>query len=234
MLKKTILFSGSSAVGKTAVLRTLLPYMMQKGLRPMICKIDCLESDDETTYRQLGIPAVTGLSGDICPDHFLVSNLPELWNYADRQACDLLFIESAGLCHRCSPATSLSTAGCVLDCMASCKSPARLGPMVTQADFIIPTKIDMVSQAELEIIRWNLKDINPGAKIFPVDGLAGYGIEFLGDWLDALPDCTTHENDCLRHTMPAGVCSYCVGEKRVGSQFQQGVVGKIIFKEATG
>ena len=32
--------------------------------------------------------------------------------------------------------------------------------------------------------------------------------------------------------MPSGVCSYCVGERRVGSAFQQGVVGKISFEEA--
>ena len=31
MPQKTILFSGSSAVGKTSVLRTLLPYMREKG-----------------------------------------------------------------------------------------------------------------------------------------------------------------------------------------------------------
>ena len=37
--------------------------------------------------------------------------------------------------------------------------------------------------------------------------------------------------DTLRHTMPSGVCSYCVGETRVGTAYQQGVVGKIDFKE---
>lgn len=42
----------------------------------------------------------------------------------------------------------------------------------------------------------------------------------------------TVERDALRHTMPSGVCSYCVGERRVGSAFQQGVVGKISFEEA--
>ena len=89
----------------------------------------------------------------------------------------------------------------------------------------------MVSQAELEIIHWNLKELNPGARIFPVDALAGYGVEFLGDWLLSLPDSAGFEHDCLRHTMPAGVCSYCVGEQRVGSSFQQGVVGKIDFQE---
>ena len=103
--------------------------------------------------------------------------------------------------------------------------------MVAQADFIIPTKIDMVSQAELEIIRHRLSELNPSAMIFPVDGLYGYGTEFLGDWLMSLSDQETFEGDLLRHTMPAGVCSYCVGERRVGSMYQQGVIGKIDFKE---
>ena len=111
MPQKTILFSGSSAVGKTSVLRTLLPYMREKGESPMVCKIDCLMTEDAALYQSMGIPAVSGISRDICPDHFLVSNLPELWDYADRQNCSLLFIETAGLCHRCSPATVHSIAG---------------------------------------------------------------------------------------------------------------------------
>ena len=48
----------------------------------------------------------------------------------------------------------------------------------------------------------------------------------------ARPVCTGFERDALRHTMPSGVCSYCVGERRVGSAFQQGVVDKISFEEA--
>jgi Ni2+-binding GTPase involved in maturation of urease and hydrogenase len=233
MPKKMILFSGASAVGKTAVLKRLLPYVKEQGHVPMVCKIDCIRSEDGNVFREMGFPTVTGLAGDICPDHFLVSNLPELWNHADQMGCDLLFIETAGLCHRCSPATVRSAAGCVLDCTSSLKSPSRLGPMVAQADFIIPTKIDMVSQAELEIIRHRLSELNPSAMIFPVDGLYGYGTEFLGDWLMSLSDQETFEGDLLRHTMPAGVCSYCVGERRVGSMYQQGVIGKIDFKEET-
>ena len=30
------------------------------------------------------------------------------------------------------------------------------------------------------------------------------------------------------------ICSYCVGETRVGTAFQQGVVGKIALEEAAG
>lgn len=93
-------------MGKTAVLKSLLPLLDQSGESPCVCKIDCLQSKDAVTFQKMKYPCVTGLSGDICPDHFLV-----------------------------------------------------------------------------------------------------------------------------RHTMPSGVCSYCVGETRVGTAYQQGVVGKIDFKE---
>lgn len=96
---------------------------------------------------------------------------------------DALVIETAGLCHRCSPATEHMAAGCVLDCTASCRAPGQLGPMLTQADFVVLTKIDMVSQAELEIISWQIRILNPSAALFPVDGLAGYGTDLLAQWL---------------------------------------------------
>lgn len=231
MLSRVFLFSGASAVGKTAVLRSLLPLLRQNGQSPCVCKIDCLHSDDAALIRKMGFPCVTGLSGDICPDHFLVSNLPELWQWADSLGHDALVIETAGLCHRCSPATAHMTAGCVLDCTASCRAPGQLGPMLTQADFVVLTKIDMVSQAELEIICWQIRQLNPAAALFPVDGLAGYGVDLLARWLCEQPAHADFAGDVLRHTMPSGVCSYCVGETRVGSDYQQGVVGKISFGE---
>lgn len=231
MPSRVILCSGASAVGKTAVLKTLIPLLGQRGATPSVCKIDCLQTEDNHIYQKLNIPCVVGLSEDICPDHYLVSNLPELWNWADAVASDTLFIETAGLCHRCSPATKNMIAGCVLDCTSSCRALGQLGPMLTQADFIVLTKIDMVSQAELEIISWNIAQINPDGVLFPVDGLAGYGVDLLAQWIWNQPICTDYQGDVLRHTMPSGVCSYCVGEMRVGSAFQQGVVGKIAFQE---
>jgi len=53
----------------------------------------------------------------------------------------------------------------------------------------------------------------------------------LFQYLEDLPETIWHSDDMLRHTMPAGVCSYCVGEKRIGTMFQQGVVEKIEFEE---
>lgn len=230
-MEKMILVAGGAAVGKTAVLRALLPYLARRGKAACVCKIDCLATQDDDTFRRMGIPCVAGLGEDICPDHFLVSNLPELWRWTDRQGCPYLVVETAGLCHRCSPATDKSISVCVLDCTASSHAPAKLGPMLTQADIIVLTKVDMVSQAEREIIAWRVRALNPAASVFCVDGLVGYGVEPLGDHLLALPDVDTLENDRLRYTMPSGVCSYCVGERRVGSSFQQGIVGKIAFGE---
>ena len=89
--------------------------------------------------------------------------------------------------HRCSPATKHMLAGCVVDCTVSCKAPGQLGPMLTQADFVVLTKVDMISQAEMEIICWQIGQINPQAKIFPVDALAGYGIDLLAQWLLTQP-----------------------------------------------
>ena len=98
MPKHVFLFSGSSAVGKTSILRYLIPFLEKGGMRTAICKIDCLSSNDESVYKNLNIPTVTGLSRDICPDHFLVSNLPELWDWCDSLGRDCLLIETAGLC----------------------------------------------------------------------------------------------------------------------------------------
>ncbi len=231
MIEKIILFSGASSVGKTAVMKTLIPLLKQRDLTTCICKIDCIHTEDEKVYKKLNVKCVTGLSQDICPDHYLVSNLPELWKWADQEGGDWLLVETAGLCHRCSPATELMLSGCVLDATASYRAPESFGPMLSQADFIVLTKIDMVSQAEKEILMWNIKKLNIGARLFPVDGLSGYGVETLMEWLYKVPARESFENDTLRHTMPCGVCSYCVGETRVGSMFQQGIVGKIDFGE---
>lgn len=228
-MKKMIVFSGGAAVGKTAVIRHVIPYLREQGYRVCVCKIDCLQANEAAVYQGLKVPYVCGLSGDICPDHFLVSNLPELWKWAQREQADYLLIESAGLCHRCSPATEKMVSVCVLDCTASCQAPQKLGPMVTQADIIVLTKVDMLSQAEREIIAWTLGQLNQQAQILALDGLVGYGSELVGRTLCAMPEVDIYENDLLRHTMPSGVCSYCIGERRVGSAYQQGVVGKIDF-----
>ncbi|MDO4591136.1 MAG: GTP-binding protein [Slackia sp.] len=230
-MRRIVLFGGASAVGKTAVLARLIPRLRERGMAPCVCKIDCAACDDASVLAAGGVPVVTGVSVDTCPDHYLVSNLVEMRMWAESRGADTLLIETAGLCNRCSPATWRMLAGCVVDATASCKAPAHLGPMLSQADFAVITKVDMVSQAEREIVCQAIADVNPRAALFPVDGLAGYGIEALVRYVAASSETSDYEDDVLRHTMPAGVCSYCVGERRVGAAFQQGVVDKMDFGE---
>ena len=226
MVSRMVLLSGGAAVGKTALLRHLIPAL-SGAERPCVCKIDCLQTGDHHIFSALGVPALAGLSEDVCPDHYLASNMPELLSWAESEDCSLLLAETAGLCHRCCPATEKTVNICVVDATVSVRSPGKLGPMLTTADIIVLTKIDLISQAEREIIASMIQALNPGAAIIPVDGLCGYGVELLAHAILKTPPVADFEGDMLRSSMPAGVCSYCIGEQRIGQNFQQGVVRKI-------
>lgn len=226
-MKKLIMFSGLSCVGKTSALRFVIPHMKERGIKVAFCKFDCLKTEDDKYFKQMGLPCLVGLSSDICPDHYLVSNLPELWAFAEKNMADYLIIETAGLCNRCSPLTKKSVGVTVLDAFSNIKSSTLSSPMVKEADIIVITKTDLISQAEKEILFYKAKLANPVAELVFLDGKEGYGSEILAEHIIAFADVESYENDILRYTMPSCVCSYCVGERRVGSAFQLGVVSKI-------
>jgi Ni2+-binding GTPase involved in maturation of urease and hydrogenase len=230
MRQKVVLFCGAASSGKTQAIVHLSEFLRLNRLRAALCKLDCIHTSDDKVYEKLGFPYTIALSDDLCPDHFLVSNLEELVEWSRREAADFLIIETAGLCHRCCPATKNTVSVCVLDSTSSLSAPEKLGPMLATADAILITKIDMVSQAEREIIAYNAQSLNPTAEVFCADGTSGYGMAAFWKYLASLPYYAAGADDKLRHTMPAAVCSYCVGERRIGVKYQQGVVKKI-FKE---
>ncbi len=225
------MLSGSAAAGKTTVAHGLIKALSRES-KVSYAKMECISSDDAKHFSRLGIPSLTGLSEDICPDHYLVSNLPELWAWADEKESDYLVIETAGLCSRCSPATENSLAICISDATSSLKSPRSMGPMLMKADAVVITKCDLVSQAEKEIIRYNLTLHKSDARYFFSEGSSSCAIDLLASWIESLEPARSYEQDALRHSMPSAVCSYCVGERRVGSAFQLGLVNKLDAKEA--
>lgn len=226
-MNRVLMFCGAAAVGKTSVIKHLISKLRESKKHISLCKIDCLYTEDEEVYRKLGVETRVGLSKDICPDHFLVSNIQELIEWSNHNNSDYLIVETAGLCNRCSPATKQTVSIYVLDCTISFSAPKKLGPMLSTADVIVLTKGDMISQAEREVIRYNLMKINNTAQIFNIDGIYGNGISNLSRYIGSLEPVDTYEGDILRHSMPSGVCSYCVGEMRIGNAYQQGVVEKI-------
>jgi Ni2+-binding GTPase involved in maturation of urease and hydrogenase len=81
-------------------------HLLDDGIRVAACKIDCLETSDDRRYRNLNIPVAVGLSDYICPDHFYAANMEEIWRWGAQKNAGVLVLETAGLCHRCVPASS--------------------------------------------------------------------------------------------------------------------------------
>ncbi len=65
MLNKIILFSGSSAVGKTSLIKWLIPYFKSSNLNLCLCKIDCF--DNKEKIKNINVPYLLTASNDICP-----------------------------------------------------------------------------------------------------------------------------------------------------------------------
>jgi Ni2+-binding GTPase involved in maturation of urease and hydrogenase len=169
------------------------------------------------------------LSGGLCPDHFYVSNIQEAWLWARGEKADVLITESAGLCNRCSPHIKSIPAICVIDNLSGVNTPHKIGPMLRTADIVVITKGDIVSQAEREVFAFKVRQANPKCRICSVNGLTGQGTFPLFKQLSESRDVEDIENLLLRFTMPAALCSYCLGERKVGYDYQIGNTKSVNF-----
>jgi Ni2+-binding GTPase involved in maturation of urease and hydrogenase len=219
--------SGPPSTGKTSVLLRTIAHLRQAGMRVGVVKFDCLSTADDETYQRHGIPVRKGLSGALCPDHFFVSNVEEVVQWGRRSELDLLLSESAGLCNRCSPHLKGVLAVCVVDNLSGVGTPRKIGPMLKSADIVVVTKGDIVSQAEREVFCRAVAGVNPRALVLPVNGITGQGSAELAALLREGEEVETVKGRTLRFSMPAALCSYCLGETRIGDDFQKGNVRKI-------
>ncbi len=226
---KFAIVAGTPSSGKTSVMLHTIRHLLSDNIRVAACKIDCLETTDDRRYRRLGIPIAVGLSDYVCPDHFYVANLEEIWRWAEQQKAELVILETAGLCHRCAPALYGCLSVCIIDNLSGLDTPKKVGPMLSTADVIVITKGDMVSQAEREVFHQQVQAVNPGARVIEINGLTGRGSLRLKNEImksEPLQEITGRQ---LRCPMPAAVCSYCAGETTVGSTYQMGNVKKVDF-----
>jgi Ni2+-binding GTPase involved in maturation of urease and hydrogenase len=148
--------------------------------------------------------------------------LGDALQWAGREGCDVLLVETAGLCLRCSPYVDGGLGIIVLEATSGMNLPRKVVPMLTLADVAVVTKIDRVSQAEREVFRAGIQDAAPSVRIREMDALHGIGIAALAAHIDATPD--TPENMLLRGNPPVGTCTICVGRKEIGWQSHFGVV----------
>ena len=226
--------SGPPSSGKTAVILKTLEHIQAAGKKVGVVKFDCLFTDDDEIYRKNGIAVRKGLAGALCPDHYFVSNVEECVQWGLAEGLDVLVSESAGLCNRCSPHIREVLAICVIDNLSGTGTPKKIGPMLKAADLVVITKGDIVSQAEREVFAARVHGVNTKARILHVNGITGQGsYELSTVWAEGT-DTATVEGLRLRFSMPAALCSYCLGETRIGSDFQMGNVRKMDMNMPTG
>ena len=226
---KLITIAGPPSSGKTAVTIKAIASLQQAGVRVGVVKFDSLSTQDQALYEKQSIAVTTGLSGNLCPDHFFVSNVSDCLSWGTQKGFDLLVIESAGLCNRCAPHIQGVLAVCVIDNLSGVDTPKKIGPMLKMADVVVITKGDIVSQAEREVFAYRVRQVNTHATIIHVNGLTGQGGHELGRLLLTAAEPVDLEGKLLRFSMPAALCSYCLGQRKIGSDFQMGNVKKMVF-----
>lgn len=228
---KLVTVSGPPSSGKTSVILKTIECLREETGKIGIIKFDCLTTYDHKLYERVGIPVKVGLSGNLCPDHFFVSNVEDCLQWGLRQGFKFLLSESAGLCNRCSPHIKEVLAVCVIDCLSGVNTPKKIGPMLKLADIIVITKGDIVSQAEREVFSFRVKQANSKATIIFVNGITGQGAFDLSVKLKNAADVSNLEGKRLRFSMPAALCSYCLGETKIGQDYQTGNLKKMDFKD---
>lgn len=227
-----VVFSGPPSSGKTSVIIKTIDALKQQSIKVGVVKFDCLYTDDDALYERAGVPVRKGLSGALCPDHFFVSNIEEVVKWGTDNDLDLLITESAGLCNRCSPYIKEIKGVCVIDNLSGINTPKKIGPMLKAADIVIITKGDIVSQAEREVFASKVNSVNPTAITMHVNGLTGQGTYELSTLLmDEKKEISTVKGMKLRFPMPSALCSYCLGETRIGEQYQMGNVRKMDLED---
>jgi len=229
---RLITVAGPPSCGKTAVMSKVCRALQDAGTPCAVVKFDCLQSRDDEFYRAALVPVSVVFSGGLCPDHYYASNLEEAFAWAAGTGAGCFVVETAGLCNRCSPHLRGALGLCVIDNLMGIDAPAKVGPMLRLADIVVVTKGDLVSQAEREVYRHRIRQMNSRAVIRHVNGLTGQGCADLARILAQAPDIASVTDVKLRFSMPAAVCSYCLSETRIGVRYQKGNVKKARFGEA--
>lgn len=214
---KFIIFAGTPGSGKTSIIKYVIKELLEKNFNLFFAKFDCIKtSDDEFISKKNKIPTIKRLAGELCPDHYTALEIPKI--IKENQDKDVIILETAGLCLRCSPYIEEGLGINILDITSG--NPDRYGPILTQADVVAVSKGDLISQAEREIFRANILKTNPVANIIETNGLTGEGSIDIVRYIESSPDIK-NKKLTLKVSMPSAICGYCYGNRIIDEKETQ-------------
>lgn len=220
---KVIICAGPPTSGKTTVIKQIIKKLLVKKIYPSYLKIDVQYADEDLLFsNEFNIPAKKVYSGDLCPDHCNVVVLGDVINWATNNNSDILFVETAGLCLRCSPYIENSMGIVILEATSGMNLPKKIGPMLSLADIAVITKIDLISQAEREVFRANINIAAPDVAVIETDALHGINIDYIVRMIENMKEF--YSPSLLRGNPPVGTCTICVGKKDIGKEHHFGVL----------
>lgn len=227
---KLLIIAGPPSGGKTAVVRQIIKNLPEDAL-PAFLKIDVVHAtEDEELAEEFGIPVKKVYSGDLCPDHMGILVLDDALNWAKSISRNILIIESAGLCLRCTPYTTDSLGIAVVSSISGTNSPFKMAPLLALADVAVVTKTDLVSQAEKEVFRESIRKVVPGIDIVETNAIQGTGLRYLMRRIAEQHDIRS-DPIMLRGSPPLGVCTICIGKKEIGWKNHFGVIRPLDMPE---
>ncbi len=205
---KLVIFAGTPGSGKTSIIKHVIEEL-RNNYKLLFVKFDCLNTEDDVYISQkFEIPTIKRLAEEICPDHYTALEIPKI--IRQNKDKDIIILETAGLCLRCSPYLEECLGVNVLDITSG--NPNRYGPVLTHADVVAISKGDLISQAEREIFRTRVLGINKTAKIAEVNGLSGEGAIDIASYIKDSVEIEGKQLT-LKHSMPSAICGYCYGNK---------------------
>lgn len=223
---KLLVVAGPPSAGKTALVKQIVANLKEQ-LRIAFLKIDVVKAyEDVELEREYGIFTRKIYSGDLCPDHAGVMVMGDTIEWARNHSADLLIVESAGLCLRCSPYLNQGLGIVVLSSISGIHTPEKMGAMVSLADIAVITKIDLVSQAEREVLIQKIKEVHPGIVLMETNALQGTMLQRLFRMIKESEEIT-ESGLMLKGNPPLGTCTICVGKKEIGWKHHFGIVKKL-------
>ncbi len=223
---KLVVIAGPPSAGKTALIKQIVKRFKDE-VRVAFLKIDVVRAyEDIELNKEFNIMTKKIYSGDLCPDHAGVMVMGDAIEWADNNGADLFIVESAGLCLRCSPYLNQGLGIIVLSSISGIHAPEKMGAMVSLADIAVVTKIDLVSQAEREVMIQKIKEVHRNIILLETNALQGTSLHRLYDLIRNSRDIDK-DSLFLKGNPPLGTCTICVGKKEIGWKHHFGVIQKL-------